>query len=74
MMPDWHQLDSSITMSKQQESAKKKTFKIKFQVILVFYQTNSFEFICTKKTFNVHKAIQLEFSVMPSSARQQNTI
>ena len=39
MMPEWHQLDSSSTMSKQQESAKKKNFKIKFQVILVFYQT-----------------------------------
>ena len=27
MMPEWHQLDSSRTMSKQQESAKKKTLK-----------------------------------------------
>ena len=26
-------------MSEQQESAKKKNFKIKFQVILAFYQT-----------------------------------
>ena len=26
-MPEWHQLDSSSTMSKQQESAKKKTLK-----------------------------------------------
>ena len=34
-------MDSSSTMSEQQESTKKKTFKIKFQVILVFYRTNS---------------------------------
>ena len=27
MMPEWHQLDSSITMPHQQESAKKKTLK-----------------------------------------------
>ena len=27
MMPEWHQLDSSSTMSEQQESAKKKTLK-----------------------------------------------
>ena len=27
MMPEWHQLDSSTTMSEQQESAKKKTLK-----------------------------------------------
>ena len=27
MMPEWHQLDSSITMPQQQESAKKKTLK-----------------------------------------------
>ena len=27
MMPEWHQLDSSITMSEQQESTKKKTLK-----------------------------------------------
>ena len=40
MMPEWHQLDSSCTMSEQQESVKKKNFKIKFQVILVFYQTS----------------------------------
>ena len=39
MMPEWHQLDSSSTMSKQQESAKKKKFKIKFQVMLFFYRT-----------------------------------
>ena len=40
MMPEWHQLNSSCTMSEQQESLKKKKhFKIKFQVILVFYWT-----------------------------------
>ena len=39
MMSEWHQLDSSITMHEQQESTKKKTLKIKFQVILVFYRT-----------------------------------
>ena len=38
MMPEWHQLDSSSTMPKQKESTKKKNFKIKFQVILVFYR------------------------------------
>ena len=38
MMPEWHQLDSSSTMHGQQESTKKKNFKIKFQVILVFYR------------------------------------
>ena len=27
MMPEWHQLDSSSAMSKQQESTKKKTLK-----------------------------------------------
>ena len=27
MMPEWHQLDSSSTMSEQQESVKKKTLK-----------------------------------------------
>ena len=27
MMPEWHQLDSSCTMSEQQESVKKKTLK-----------------------------------------------
>ena len=27
MMPEWHQFDSSSTMSEQQESAKKKTLK-----------------------------------------------
>ena len=27
MMPEWHQLDSSCTMSEQQESMKKKTLK-----------------------------------------------
>ena len=27
MMPEWHHLDSSSTMSEQQESAKKKTLK-----------------------------------------------
>ena len=27
MMPEWHQLDSSSTMSEQQESARKKTLK-----------------------------------------------
>ena len=27
MMPEWHQLDSSITMPQQQESTKKKTLK-----------------------------------------------
>ena len=27
MMPEWHQLDLSSTMSEQQESAKKKTLK-----------------------------------------------
>ena len=27
MMPEWHQLDSSNTMSEQEESAKKKTLK-----------------------------------------------
>ena len=27
MMPEWHQLDSSSTMSEKQESAKKKTLK-----------------------------------------------
>ena len=27
MMPEWHQLDSSITMPQQQESSKKKTLK-----------------------------------------------
>ena len=27
MMPEWHQLDSSSTMSAQQESPKKKTLK-----------------------------------------------
>ena len=26
-MPEWHQFDSSTTMSEQQESAKKKTLK-----------------------------------------------
>ena len=41
MMPELHQLDSSSTMSEQQESAKKKNFKIKFQVILLFYRTIS---------------------------------
>ena len=40
MMPEWLQLDSSCTMSEQQESVKKKNLKIKFQVILVFYRTN----------------------------------
>ena len=39
MMPEWHQLDSSFTMPNQKESTKKKNFKIKFQVILVFYWT-----------------------------------
>ena len=39
MMPEWHQLDSSSTMPKQKESAKKKNFKIKFQVLLVFHRT-----------------------------------
>ena len=29
MMPEWHQLDSSSTMPQQQESTKKKNFKIK---------------------------------------------
>ena len=38
MMPEWHQLDSSITMPQQQESTK-KNFKIKFQVVLVFNRT-----------------------------------
>ena len=27
MMPEWHQLDSSCTMSEQQESMEKKTLK-----------------------------------------------
>ena len=27
MMPEWHQLDSSSTLSEQQESVKKKTLK-----------------------------------------------
>ena len=27
MMPEWHQLDLSCTMSEQQESVKKKTLK-----------------------------------------------
>ena len=27
MMPEWHHLDSSSTMPKQQESTKKKTLK-----------------------------------------------
>ena len=27
MMPEWHQLDSSRTMSEQQESAKKHTLR-----------------------------------------------
>ena len=44
MMPEWHQLDSSSTMPQQQESKKKKNFKIKFQVILVFYRTNVYVF------------------------------
>ena len=35
MMPEWHHLDSSNTMPQEQESTKKKHFKIKFQVILV---------------------------------------
>ena len=39
MMPEWLQLDSSSTMPKQKESTKKKNFKIKFKVILVFYRT-----------------------------------
>ena len=34
------QLDSSSTMHQQQETTKKKNFKIKFQVILVFYWTS----------------------------------
>ena len=41
MMPEWHHSDSSSTMPKQQESTKKKNFKIKFQVILVFYRTKN---------------------------------
>ena len=41
MMPEWYQLDSSITLSQQQESTKKINFKIKIQVILVFYRTKT---------------------------------
>ena len=43
MMPEWHQLDSSSTMPQQQESTKKKNFKIKFHVNLVFYRTKLFK-------------------------------
>ena len=50
-MPEWHQLDSSGTMSKQQESAKKKNFKIKFQVILVFYRTIMFLCTCIRLSY-----------------------
>ena len=43
MMPEWHQLNSSSTMPEQQESTEKKNFKIKFQVILVYYRTRNKE-------------------------------
>ena len=34
MMPEWYQLDSSSTMSEQQESAKKKNFKLRHGIIV----------------------------------------
>ena len=34
MMPEWHQLDSSCTMSEQQESTKKKTLKSSSRLFL----------------------------------------
>ena len=36
MMPEWHQLDPSCTMSEQQESVKKKTLKSSSRSFLFF--------------------------------------
>ena len=56
MMPEWHQLDSSSTMSEQQESAKKKTLKS---------SSRSFWF-STGLLYKPHKLISKNIKIMSS--------
>ena len=61
MMPEWHQLDSSCTMSEQKESVKQKTLKSSSRSFL--FSTGLVEKFVKKIYGEKHSIIELTYLV-----------